>query len=416
MELLILGAGYAGVRTAIELDRFLEHHPSGSSVTLVDRNLYHQHLSMLHLAATGNAPEQTVAISLDWILRRRNVRFQQGEVQKIEALHRHVVLTDGLILPYDRLVLALGAETNYADVPGAREHTYALHSYHEAMRLYHQIKNSFALAASTADPVAKQALLTFIIVGGGFTGVQLAGELAHWAEQLCTHYQLNRFEVQIVLIERSGALLKQFGVWASDPALETLSRRRIEVLLHTSVTAIEAVEKIEAVAGVAGVAGSAVQQLRAVRTQDGQTQNLTFSAATVVWAGGIRAPQLIAEAGLPVDRNGRVYVDRYLRVRDQAAIFAIGDCAIVPSPQGPPVLATASYAMRQGEHLARTLLDEIEGKAPHPYIPLDLGQLVSLGPGEGVGNPLGVPLEGLPIALLKQGVEAWYLTTLEKIF
>ncbi|NJL05603.1 MAG: NAD(P)/FAD-dependent oxidoreductase [Chloroflexaceae bacterium] len=410
MELLILGAGYAGVRTAIELDRLLEQYPSGSSVTLVDRNLYHQHLSMLHLAATGTAPEQTVAISLDWILRRRNVRFQQGEVQKIEALHRHVVLTDGLILPYDRLVLALGAETNYADVPGAREHTYALHSYPAAMRLYHQIKNSFALAASTADPVAKQALLTFIIVGGGFTGVQLAGELAHWAEQLCTHYQLNRFEVQIVLIERSGALLKQFGVWASDPALETLSRRRIEVLLHTSVTAIE---KIEAVAGVAGVAS---QQLRAVRTQDGQAQNLTFNAATIVWAGGIRAPQLIAEAGLPVDRNGRVYVDRYLRVHDQAAIFALGDCAIVPSPQGQPVLATASYAMRQGEHLAHTLLDEIEGNAPHPYTPLDLGQLVSLGPGAGVGNPLGVPLEGLPIALLKQGVEAWYLTTLEKIF
>ncbi len=407
MELLILGAGYAGVRTAIELDRLLEQHPSGSSVTLVDRNLYHQHLSMLHLAATGNAPEQTVAISLDWILRRRNVRFQQGEVQKIEALHRHVVLTDGLILPYDRLVLALGAETNYADVPGAREHTYALHSYHEAMRLYHQIKNSFALAASTADPVAKQALLTFIIVGGGFTGVQLAGELAHWAEQLCTHYQLNRYEVQIVLIERSGALLKQFGTWASGPALQTLSRRRVEVLLHTSVTAIEA---------VAGVEGVASQQLRAVRTHDGQAQTLTFNAATIVWAGGIRAPQLIAEAGLPVDRNGRVYVDRYLRVRDQAAIFALGDCAIVPSPQGPPVLATASYAMRQGEHLARTLLDEIEGRAPRPYIPLDLGQLVSLGPGAGVGNPLGVPLEGLPIILLKQGVEAWYLTTLEKIF
>lgn len=407
MELLILGAGYAGVRTAIELDRLLEHHPSGASVTLVDRNLYHQHLSMLHLAATGNAPEQTVAISLDWILRRRNVRFQQGEVQKIEALHRHVVLTDGLILPYDRLVLALGAETNYANVPGAREHTYALHSYHAAMRLYHQIKNSFALAASTADPVAKQALLTFIIVGGGFTGVQLAGELAYWAEQLCSHYQLNHFEVQIVLIERSGALLKQFGKWASEPALETLSRRRIEVLLHTHVTAIDAIESIE---------GVAARQLRAVRTYDGQAQNLMFNAATIVWAGGIRAPQMIAAAGLPVDRNGRVYVDRYLRVHDQAAIFAIGDCAIVPSPQGQPVLATASYAMRQGEHLARTLLDEIEGRAPHPYTPLDLGQLVSLGPGAGVGNPLGVPLEGLPIALLKQGIEAWYLTTLEKIF
>ncbi len=407
MELLILGAGYAGVRTAIELDRLLEHHPSGSSVTLVDRNLYHQHLSMLHLAATGNAPEQTVAISLDWILRRRNVRFQQGEVQKIEALHRHVVLGDGLILPYDRLVLALGAETNYANVPGAREYTYTLHSYHEAMRLYHQIKNSFALAASTADPVAKQALLTFIIVGGGFTGVQLAGELAHWAEQLCTHYQLNRFEVQIVLIERSGVLLKQFGKWASEPALETLSRRRIEVLLQTHVTEIEAIDSIE---------GVAARQLRAVRTYNRQAQNLTFNAATIVWAGGIRAPHVIAAAGLPVDRNGRVYVDRYLRVHDQAAIFAIGDCAIVPNPQGQPVLATASYAMRQGEHLARTLLDEIEGRAPHPYIPLDLGQLVSLGPGAGVGNPLGVPLEGLPIALLKQGIEAWYLTTLEKIF
>ncbi len=398
MEILILGAGYAGVRVAIELDRLLAcRQNTPATITLVDRHLYHQHLSLLHLAATGSAPEQTVAVSLDWILRRRNVRFQQGEVQRIAPLQRHVVLQNGLILPYDRLVIALGAEPNSGPVPGASEHTFPLHSYSAAMRLYHQIKNSFVQAATTTDPVAKQTLLSFIIIGGGFTGVQLAGELAHYADALCHQYGLARREVQISLIERSGGLLKQFGNWASNDAVRVLRRRGIDVLLNTSVDAITG------------------QQLRATRTVADQPQQFTLAAATIVWAGGIRAPQVIAQAGLPVDRSGRVYVDRYLRVRDQAAIFALGDCALVPDPQGGTVLATASYALRQGEHLAQVLLAEIEGRAPAPYMPLHLGQLVSLGPGEGVGNPLGVPLAGLPIALLKQGVEAWYLTTLEKL-
>lgn len=397
MEILILGAGYAGVRTAIELDRLLEYRQTTATITLIDRHLYHQHLSLLHMAATGGAPEQTVAVSLDWILRRRNVRFQQGEVQRIAPLQRHVVLQDGLILPYDRLVIALGAETSYGAVPGAREHTFPLHSYSAAMRLYHQIKNSFAEAAATTDPVAKQTLLTFIIVGGGFTGVQLAGELAHWSAELCRHYGLARHDVQIALIERSDALLKQFGDWASGEAERVLRRRGVDVLLETSVAAIDG------------------QQLRATRTVDGHDQQLRFAAATIVWAGGIRAPEIIAQAGLPVDRGGRVLVDRYLRVQEQAAIFGLGDCAVVPDTRGGTVLATASYAMRQGEHLARVLLAEIEGRAPSPYVPLHLGLLVSLGPGEGVGNPIGVPLCGLPISLLKQGVEAWYLTTLEKL-
>jgi NADH dehydrogenase len=136
-------------------------------------------------------------------------------------------------------------------------------------------------------------------------------------------------------------------------------------------------------------------------------------AGTIVWAGGIQAPAMLREAGLPVDSCGRALVDRYLRVIDQALIFAAGDCAAIPDGPAGFVPATASYAMRQGAHLAETLLAEVMGAPPRAYEPLKLGELVSLGPRFAVGNPLGVPLVGYPAMLLKKGVESYYRSTIE---
>jgi NADH dehydrogenase len=196
--------------------------------------------------------------------------------------------------------------------------------------------------------------------------------------------------VRIVLLERSDALLKQFGAeWASREALQVLSRRGISVHLQTTVERVSE---------------------QAVSLGSGKR----ISAATIIWVAGIRAPRLLADSGLATDGQGRIPVDRYLRGTgpDQALIFAAGDCASVPDLSGRILPATASYAMRQGEHLAETLLMEVRGQPPRAYVPYNPGLLVSLGPGEAVGSPLGVPACGLPTWLLKEAVERWYLTTL----
>jgi NADH dehydrogenase len=127
----------------------------------------------------------------------------------------------------------------------------------------------------------------------------------------------------------------------------------------------------------------------------------------------VRAPALLAEAGFPTDRMGRVLVDRYLRVDGQAFIFAIGDCAAVSDGRGGFLPPTASYAVRQGAHLAEVLAAEAQGKAPRAYEPVELGEVVSLGPNDAIGNALGVPVVGYPAVLLKRGIEEYYRATIE---
>lgn len=387
MHILILGAGYAGLHAALKLDRLLAGRRNQTQITLVERNSYHQHVIQLHLVATAMINPSDAALPLHRILERHAVRLCQGQVTQIELSQRQVLLNNELSLPYDRLVIALGGQTNYAQVPGAYEHTWTLRTYTEALQLHNHIVDCFRTAARTNDPATRRVLLTFVIVGGGFTGCQLAGELAAWVRTLCREYRIPTREVRIALLERAGTLLARFGSWATQEAERVLDQRGISLHLNTQV------ERVEEQAVFLG-------------------DNKYIRSATIIWAAGIRAPQLLTASGLPTDERGRVLVDRYLRVIDHSLIFAAGDSAAIPDPPGGTIPATASYALRQGEHLATTLLAEATGQAPRPYEPLRLGELVSLGPGQAVGNPLGVPSSGLPVALLKQVVERWYVTTL----
>jgi NADH dehydrogenase len=388
MHILILGAGYAGLHAAIELDNLLRNQTDLAQITLVDQNPYHQIVQLLHLTATAAIQTDAAIVPLNKIMQQRAVQIRQGRATQIRPLQRQVVLQDGQALDYDRLLIALGAETNYGGVPGAREHSFPLRTFDEALRLRNHIVARFAAAAKTADPAEQRTLLTFALVGGGYTGCQLAGELAAWAPDLCKEFNVPRQEVRIALLDRSTFLLKQFGTWATRNAERILDRRGVSIYLDTPVERVEP--------GELYISGDRV-----------------LRAGTIIWAGGIRAPALLAESGLPVDASGRVFVDRYLRVRDQALIFAAGDCAHVPDLGDGPVPSTASYAMRQGTHLADTLLSEIEGIAPRTYEPLKLGEVVSLGPGEAIGDPLGVPVFGKTAELMKKGIEVWYRSTLE---
>jgi NADH dehydrogenase len=389
MHIVILGAGYAGLHTALNLSKRLAGRDHLARITLVERNLYHQHVVLLHLVATGAEDTSEVAMSLDWILRRRAVRLHQGEVTHIDPAEQQVLLADGLALHYDRLVVALGAQTNEYGISGVAEHTWPLRSFDQAVCLRDHIRSRFREAARTNDPTARRTLLTFAIVGGGFTGVQLVGELAAWVRRLCDETGIPSREVRVALLEATDLLLQQFGTWATDEARRVLAGRGVSIHLNTPVERVSE---------------------QAVHLAGGKY----IRAGTVIWTAGIRAPDLLAESGLTTDKVGRIITDRYLRSTgpNESRIFAAGDCASIPDEWDIPVPATASYALRQGEYLADTLWAEITGQEARPYMPQRLGQFVSLGPGEAVGDPFGAKIEGLPAALLKQAVEKWYLTTL----
>jgi NADH dehydrogenase len=390
MKILILGAGYAGLRAALDLDQLMRGR-SEVSITLVDQHPYHQLVQMLHLTASAGQHSREAIYDLKRLLAGRAITFVEGRATRIDAAARCVVLAEGAALPYDKLIIALGAETAYHDVPGAREHTLPLRTYPEAIRLRDHLIDQFIAAGKTSDPQERRILLTTAIVGAGYTGGQFAGELAAWANDLCEQAGAPRGEARIALLEQADRLFPRFGEWASKAALARLDQLGVSVYLNTSVTAVEP---------------------RLLRVNDGRV----LRAATIVWAAGIQGPAILADSGLPVDKNGRVKVDRYLRVEDQAAIFALGDCAVIPDPASgvtATVPTTASYAMRQGSYIATSIAAEIAGEAPRAYEPLHLGELVSLGPDYALGNPLGVPVTGYPALLLKKGVEQYYRATIE---
>lgn len=387
MRIVILGAGYAGLRTALDLARLRRAYGMEITIQVVDQNPYHQLVQLLHLTATAGITDQKSIYQLDTLFRGREVERIEGRVEAIHPLERRVVLNTGQTLEYDRLVLALGSETAF-QVPGAREYTLPLRTFSDALKLRKHLIEQFTRAASITDPTELRITMTTAIVGGGYTGCELAGELAAWADDLCRQTGAPRKEVRIALIEREGHLLPHLGTWASNEAVRRLERLGVNIFLQTPVVQVEP---------------------QRLRFADGRL----LRAGTIVWGAGVRAPALLAEAGFPTDRLGRVLVDRYLRVQGHATVFAIGDCAAVPDGRGGTLPPTASYALRQGEHLAEVLAAEARGEAPRAYEPVELGEVVSLGPNDAVGNPLGVPITGYPALMLKRGIEEYYRATIE---
>jgi NADH dehydrogenase len=376
------------LRVAIELNRLLEGRSHRAHVTLIDQHSYHQHVALLHLVATAGIHEQDAIIPLDTILDKKNVQWHQGRVSRIYPDQQHVVLDDGHTMAYDRLVLGTGTQVDCRTVAGACEHALPLRTFDQAVRLRNHCVACFEEATRTDDPVRRRLLLTVAIVGGGFIGCQFAGELADWVGTLAEGYALPRSEVRIALVQGEDRLLPSFGGWAHREALKVLDRRGVSVYLNTKVERVES---------------------HRLYVSDERM----LPAATIAWTTGIRAPEFLALSGLPTDSQGRVYVDQYLRVQGVSSVFAAGDCAHVSDGAGGTVPATASYAMRQGEHLAKVLLAEINDVVPRPYEPMHLGHVVSLGAGKAVGDPFGVHISGSVASILKQGIEKWYLTTLQ---
>lgn len=221
--------------------------------------------------------------------------------------------------------------------------------------------------------------------GGGFTGCQLVGELAHWVTDLADEHGVPIADIHLILLEAASCLLPGWERLYSERAEHVLRRKGIDVRLSSKLEKVEPTRV----------------------TFSGET----LSTHTIVWAGGIRAPSLLASSGLSTGRQGRVLVDDYLRVTQYPAIYVAGDSALFVK-DGQALPATAALALRQGAYVATTIADEVNGQPIEPYRPSNPGMLVSLGGNDAVGDVLGVPLQGSAAGLVKASIERWYISTL----
>lgn len=381
-QIVVAGAGYAGLHTILRLGAWLADKHSDVGLTLVDRYDYHQVLTELPRVAGGARPADDVRVPLRDVLDRR-VRFVQTAIGGFDFAKQHLLTGAGPI-PYTRLVLALGSRPNDFGIPGLAERALTLWSVDDARKVLAAIDTQIASAVGTDDRDEQARRMTVVIGGGGATGVELAGELAEELPDIARRHGLDPKLVQIILIDAGPTILAGSSPGLIDKANGIL--RDLGVSVRTN-------------------------SLIARATEDGFVLKggETIRGGVFVWAGGVKAPELVSGSGLAVGNNGRVKVDHYLRALDRPEIYVAGDLASVTDPAtGRAYPPTAQLALAEGETVATNLFAEIAGRSLEPFEYDSKGLVVSVGPRSGVADVAGRTIGGRLAHLLKDAIEWEY--------
>jgi NADH:ubiquinone reductase (H+-translocating) len=378
--IVVAGAGYAGLHVALRLTARLRNNPV-VELTLVDRHDYHQALTELPRVAAGTRAADAVRIPLEDVLAKR-VRFVQSEISGFDLPGRRLLTRAGPI-DWSRLVLALGSRPNDFAIPGMAQRAMSLYSANDAQRVWAAINRTLDAAAG-ADPEGQRRLATVVVGGGGATGVELAGELAEMLPKVASGHGLAPDRPAVLLVEAGPTILAGSSPQLIDNATRILFDLGVQVRTNAMVAA--ATEE-------------------GFRLKGGQL----VEGGVFVWAGGVKAPELVVGSGLPIGHNGRVKVDQYLRVLDHPEVYVAGDLASVVDPGTGHVLPPlAQVALEEGETVARNLDAELEDRPLEAFTFHDKGFVVSVGTRRGVADIAGITSGGRLAHLLKDLIEWEY--------
>jgi len=380
-QVVVAGAGYAGLHVALRLTAKLRDRPK-MDLTLVDRHDYHQVITELPRVAGGTRAAGAVRVPLQDLLAER-VRFAQTEINGFDLAGRRLLTGAGPI-GWRRLVLALGSRPNDFAIPGLARRTLSLYSASDAEQVWAAVNIALAAAAAATDPERQRRLATVVVGGGGATGVELAGELAEILPEVASRHGLAPGRPAVQLVEAGPAILAGSSPQLIDEATRILADLGVRVRTNAAIAAA---------------------------TEDGfqLADGQLVEGGVFVWAGGVKAPELVADSGLPTGHNGRVKVDRYLRVLDRPDIYVAGDLASVVDPRTGHVLPPlAQVALEEGETVARNLDAELADRPLEAFTFHDKGFVVSVGTRRGVADIAGITTGGRLAHLLKDAIEWEY--------
>lgn len=371
--IVILGAGYGGLAAALELDRH------GIPFTLVNREPYHTFKTLLHEVAGARHDPHTYALSLEGLFHRKTSEIVIAEVKNLR-LSDKLVETDRGIVEYETLIVALGSRTATFGLPGVAEHTFRLDSLRAAMELHHHVERELERYQQTGNPVH----LKVLVAGGGLTGVELMGEWADWLPKRLREEGLPLTDLHLGLIHAHAEILPDVDHQLRAVAQEKLVERGVELILNERVAGAEP---------------------QAYALASGKK----LEAGTLVWTGGVEAPALLKEAGLPVDARNRVDVDEFLMAKGVSDVYVIGDCARFANVHGNALPPTGQVAEQMGHHLGANLVRRAHDRPPLPFVYRDHGMVASLGPRYGVAEIGRHHATGATALVLKDGSKMKYL-------
>jgi NADH dehydrogenase len=372
-RVLILGGGFGGLYAALHLDKTIARDQD-IEVTLVSRDNFILFTPMLPEVAAGDLDLTDIVSPLRQMLKHTNVLI--ADVESIDPAERRVTIAYGLnrsqkILSYDHLLIALGSETSFFNLPGVEEAALTMKSLGDAVLLRNQALGLLELASLAEDPAIRRPLLSFVVAGGGFAGVETVGALNDFVREAVHYYpNVTKEDVRIVLVHPKAVILPELGEDLGRYAQRKLANRGVEIRTE---------------ARVSGYSN------RGVEFKEGEP----IAAQTLVWTAGVIPHGVLQTLPFKKEKN-RIVVDETLGVPGSPGVWAVGDCAsVLDTKTGKAQPPTAQHALRQGHHCAKNIIATIRGKRKRPFSFTTLGQLAIIGRRAGVANILGIHFSGL---------------------
>lgn len=382
-KIVILGAGYAGVHAAKLLHKKYKKN-NDVSITLIDKNPYHTLMTDLHEVAGSRISEDGVKVNLNKIFKEKKVDVVVDYINDID-FENNVLKSEKYSYDYDYLVMGTGAEPAFFGVDGAEDNSFTLWSLEDAIEIREHIETMFERAKNEKNLEKRKRMLTFIVAGGGFTGVEMVGELAEWKDKLCDKYDVKPRDVSIKIVEGLPGLLPILTEKLSNKAERRLNKMGVDVITDAFI----------------GKVGK-----DHIETADGNS----IPTNTLIWTCGVQGNSFAKETDLTIDRSNRIETNDYMQSVDYENVYLVGDNAFyVEEGEEKPVPQIVETALQTAETVVENIDHDIAGKEKEEFESNYHGFMVSIGSRYAVANVGGMSLSGFPAMAVKHLVNLHYL-------
>ena len=382
-NILILGAGYGGVHVAKKLAKKYKKN-NNVEITLIDKNPFHTLMTELHEVAGGRVHPESVQIELSKIFARTKVNVVTDLIEKVDTDNKTVKTTNGNYT-YDYLVVGTGSEPAFFGVPGVKENGFTLWSFEDAMKIRHHVQKMFKLAAKERNEAKRKEMLTFVVAGSGFTGIEMAGELLEWKTRLAKEHNVDENEVRLMVVEAMGTILNMLDRKQSDKAEKYMVKKGMTILKNSPIVEV-APNKIVLKSGE------------------------EIETNTLIWTCGIQANEEVKEYGLETARAGRLATNEFMQAVNKEEVFVVGDLNYYEEEEGKGTPQIVEAAIQTGDVIAKNIIALMDKKKDLTKFKSNYhGFMVSIGGKYCVANLAGIKLAGFFAMIMKHLVNLHYL-------
>lgn len=381
-KILILGAGYGGVHVAKKLAKKYKKD-NNIEITLIDKNPFHTLMTELHEVAGGRVHPESVQIELSKIFSKTKVNVVTDYIEKVDKDNKTVTTTYGKY-EYDYLVIGTGSEPAFFGVPGVKENGFTLWSFEDAIGIRKHIQSMFAKASMERNEAKRKEMLTFVVAGSGFTGIEMAGELLEWKKKLAREHNVYEDEVRLLVVEAMSTILNMLDRGQADKAERYMTKHGIELLKDSPIVEVTP---------------------NNIKLKNGTE----IPTNTLIWTCGIQANQEAAEYGLEKGRAGRLLSNEYMQAVGHEDVFVVGDITYYEEEPGKGTPQIVEAALQTGETIVKNIEASIEKKEMSKFKSNYHGFMVSIGGRYCVANLSGMKLSGFFAMVMKHMVNLHYL-------